>query len=66
MGDGRGKSQFQRSWTVGVLQYHPHKTNDIYQSRLFASKAWDFVVTAIFHLEIYEEHLIFTDTRKKS
>ena len=62
---GGGESQFQCSWTIRVLQYHPDKIDDIYQSGLFASKAWGFVVTAIFHLEICEEHFIFTNARKK-
>lgn len=49
---------------IRVLQYHGDETDHIYQSGLFASKAWGFDVTAILHLEIYEEHFIFTNTRK--
>lgn len=47
-----------------VLQYHPDKTDYIYQSGLFASKAWGFDVLSrcniamTFHLHKYKKELI--------
>lgn len=65
IGDGgRWKHNFS-AVGLSVLQYHPDKTDYIYQSGLLAAKAVCFVITAVFHLETYEANFILTNVRKK-